>query len=160
MKIRNPLTKQTIEQRNKQYIIDSSNGAVAYKSDNSTVPLSQLKPDDVEFIAGMWRVQDKNQYNIIHIRDKEMILGPRIQHTESTHFEYYKVSVLAYNCYGPLKPAFIYVAAKYDTDKGTYLSYGKTIAEARAFLGIALFDEYKELIHNEACKNSLQKTRK
>ena len=60
-----------------------------------------------------------------------MIIGTRIEHNEKTFFEYYRAARLAYNCYGPIKPCFDMVAAKYSTDKGTYWSYGKTIADAR-----------------------------
>ena len=60
------------------------------------------------------------------------------------------------NCYG----RFIVggpevIVAKYDTDRGTYWSYGPTLEQARAFLGIKLYDEYMDLIHSVACKNKL-----
>lgn len=160
MKTRNPIATQTLGEKQKQYFTDSTNGTWAYKSDGSKVLLSQTNFEDVEFIGGLWRVQEYADYNIRKIRDRDMIIGKRLEHNEKTFFEYYQASVLTYNCYGVLKPHFDMVAAKYVTDKGEYWSYGKNIAAARAFLGIRLYDEYMELIHANACKNNLQNTRK
>ncbi len=156
MKIRNPLATQTQEQKQKLYKKDCIKGVLAYSSNETAVPLSTQLIDDVEFIGGLWRVQDPCEYQINRIRDKDMIMGPRISHNEKTHFEYYKVGLLTYNCYGPLEPNLAFVAAKYVTDKCVYWSYGKSIAEARAFLGVRLYDDYKDLIHKEACKNILK----
>ena len=160
MKTRNPLSQQTLEQKKHQYDIDSANNVLAYKSDNTTIPLRCIKPENVEFIAGLWRVQDVFNYTITQIRDKEMVLGQRIEHNEKTFFEYYKAASVNYNCYGLLPLNFDMVVAKYTTDKGEYLAYGRTISSARAFLGIRLYDEYMDLIHKEACKNVMQKVRK
>lgn len=160
MKNRNPLAQQTLMEKSKQYHSDCIKGALAYKSNGTTVPLSTLSVDKVEFICGLWRLQDESSYKITRIRDKDMILGARIEHDEKTFFEYYKAAISTYNCYGLLTPKFDMVAARYVTDKGEYWSYGNTIAAARAFLGIRLYDEYKDLIHNEVCKKVIQNTRK
>lgn len=160
MKIRNPLAQQPLEEKAAQYKQDCMKGALAYKSNETMLPLSSVNIDNVEFICGLWRVQDEFNYNISKIRDKQMILGPRIEHKEKTFFEYYKAAILAYNCYGPLTPFFDMVAARYITDKGEYWSYGNSIAQARAFLGIRLYDEHMDLIHAEVCKNRIQNTRK
>ena len=53
-----------------------------------------------------------------------------------------------------------YYVAKYTTDQGTYWSYGNTIEQARAFLGIKLYDEYMDLIHTHACKNQFAHQKK
>lgn len=160
MKTRNPLAQQTLEQKKLKYHEDCAKNALAYTSKDETFPLKSINIDKVEFIAGLWRLQDTMNYKIKRIRDKDMILGGRIEHSEKTFFEYYKAAILTYNCYGPIKPKFDMVAARYVTDKGEEWAYGNTIAAARAFLGIRLYDEYMDLIHNEACKNVIQKTRK
>ncbi len=160
MKNRNPLTQLTLEQKQQKYTIDCAKGEIAYKSNDTTVPLRNVKLENVEFIAGLWRVQDVANYKISTIRNKQMILGPRIEHNEKTFFEYYKAAVLTYNCYGPLTPKYDMVAAKYTTDEGECWAYGNTIADARAFLGSRLYDEHKDLIHAEVCKNNNQNTRK
>lgn len=157
---RNPLANQTLDEKRKKYSTDSTNSSFAYKSDTTKVPLKEMNINDVEFIGGLWRVQDKKSYNIQKIRDRDMIIGDKIQRTEKTFFNYYKASFLVYNCYGPIEPRFDMVAAEYKTDKGTYWAYGKTIAEARAFMGIKLYDEYMDLINSVACKRINQKEKK
>ena len=147
-------------QKFKAYTYDCSLGDWAYKSDDTRVPLKEMNINDVEFIGGLWRVQTKPVYNIQRIRDRDMIIGDKIQRTEQTFFNYYKASFLVYNCYGPIEPQFDMVAAEYKTDKCTYWAYGKTIAEARAFMGIKLYDEYMDLINSVACKVIRQKEKK
>lgn len=130
--------------------------ALAYRADGTTVQLQSLKPSDVEFIAGLWRVQTKLNIKISNIRDRQLILGPRIDLQEKNYFEYYRAAKIpTYNCYGPLDTQLRYdvVVAKYITDKGVYWAYGDSIAQARAFLGIKLYDEYMDLIHRTACRN-------
>ena len=160
MNNRNPLAIQTIEQKSKQYTYDCAHDARAYSDAQTSVPLRDVNVDEVEFIGGLWRIQSKLEHEIIKIRNRDMILGSRLEHNERTFFEYYRAAFLFYNCYGPLPPRFDMVAAKYTTDHGTYWSYGKTIADARAYLGIRLYDQYMDLIHSVACKNTIQKTRK
>lgn len=154
MKYKNPLAEhKTKIQKCRAFISDRNSGKKAYKSDNTVVPLKEVNVNDVEFIAGFWRVQDYFDYNIQQVRDRKIILGQRLEYKENTFFEYYQATTLAYNCYGPIFLGFDMVAAKYTTDKGVYWSYGKSIAEARAFMGIKLYDEYMDLIHSVACKN-------
>lgn len=149
---RNPLAQQTLKQKQKLYNSDVKRNAVAYNCTLTKIPLNTLRIENVEFIGGMWRVQKDCDYQIKEIRGKEILLGTRIDHDEKTFFEYYHGAILAYNCYGPIYPTFDLVVARYVTDKGEYWSYGKTIADARAFLGIKLYDEYMDLIHANACK--------
>lgn len=117
------------------------------------------KLDDVDLVAGLWRVQKKFPYKITRVRDKDVVLMDKIQHTESTNFEYFRAKLVGYNCYGP----FIFsdnkadlIVARYDTDNGSLWGYGQTIEAARAFLGLKLYDEYKDVIHSIACKNKLK----
>lgn len=157
MNNRNPLATQTIEQKNKQYAHDCATDARAYSDATTSVPLRDVPVDKVEFIGGLWRIQNPHSYTITIVRDRPMILGDQIQHSERTFFKYYRAGFVTYNCYGLLKPHFDMIVAQYTTDNGTYLSYGKTIAEARAFLGIRLYDQYMDVIHRIACKNQIQK---
>lgn len=137
------------------------NGEYAVRSDLTKVPLKQLSMSQVEFIGGRWRVQNDFPYEIQMIRDREMVLLKKLPHQERMPFEYYHASVVSWNCYGPhIFPTPDYIVAKYTTDNGVYWGYGATIEKARAFLGIKLYDEHMDLIHNHACKNQLSRQKK
>ena len=126
MKYKNPLAEhKTKIQKCRAFISDRNSGKKAYKSDNTVVPLKEVNVNDVEFIAGFWRVQDYFDYNIQQVRDRKIILGQRLEYKENTFFEYYQATTLAYNCYGPIFLGFDMVAAKYTTDKGYTGHMGK-----------------------------------
>ena len=153
MKIRNPLAQQSLEEKRAQYNKDCETSTIAYKEDRHSVPLSSVNFDDVEFISGFWRVQNKFNYKIQKVRDRKMVIGSLIQHNERTCFDYYNAAFVTYNCYGPLPPRFDMVVARFVTSKGKeLLAYGKTIADARAFLGILLCDAL-DFIHANKVKN-------
>ena len=159
MKIRNPLAQQTLEEKQKKYEQDCKNAAIAYTEDRHSVLLSSVNVGDVEFIGGFWRVQNKFNPKIHQVRDKKMIIGSPIQHNERTCFDYYKAAFVTYNCYGPLPPRFDMVVARFVTSKGKELfAYGKTIADARAFLGILLCDAL-DFIHANKIKTAQQKVK-
>lgn len=114
------------------------------------------KLDRVDRVAGLWRVQRKFKYKIVRVRDEDMVLLNKIEHTESTNFEYWTAKLVGYNCYGPFissdtKPD--YIVARCDTDKGVRWGYGKTLEAARAFLGLKIWDENKEAIRLAVCGN-------
>ena len=93
---------------------------------------------------------------LTHVRDRDFILMKKLDRQENTLFEFYNAKLIGYNCYGPFVingPETDYVVAKYDTDKEKYWGYGKTLEDARAYLGLKLYDEYKEVINAIACKN-------
>lgn len=117
------------------------------------------KLEDVDFVAGLWRVQKKFPHKITRVRDKDVVLTNKLSHQESTNFEYWDAKLVGYNCYGPFvlqgKDANL-IVAKYDTDDGCIWGYGSTIESARAFLGVKLYDTYKDIIHLIACKNKLK----
>ena len=144
-----------------QHQADVNKNALAYKSDGTTAPLANYVPSRVEFIAGRWRVQDRFTHPIQMVRDKEMVLLRQLPHFDHVLFDYYEASVVGYNCYGPfISGGRDYFVAKYTTDDGVYWGYGTTLEQARAFLGIKLYDEYMDLIHRHACKNQLSKQKK
>ena len=123
---------------------------MAYKSDGTIVPLKDFKPSQVEFIAGLWRVQNDFPYKIENIRKKDFVIGNKMPYTERTLFDFYEAYSICENCYGKYKRTLPdYIVAKYKTNRGTYCAYGKTIEDARAYLGIKLYDEFQDVIHNE-----------
>ena len=115
--------------------------------------------ENVDFVAGLWRIQTKFPHKITCVRDKNVVLMNKLPRQESTNFEYWQAKVIGYNCHGPFiiaSNASDIVVACYDTDNGPLWGYGATIEAARAFLGLKLYDMYKDLIHGIACKNKLQ----
>ena len=108
------------------------------------------KLGNVDFVAGLWRVQKKFPYEITHVRDKDMVLIKKLDYNESTNFEYWTAKLVGYNCYGP----FInqgtrdnFIVSRCITDKGEFWGYGTTIESARAFLGLKIWDELRDVIH-------------
>lgn len=130
--------------------------AVDYKINK--IQLSSVPFNQVDYIGGAWRIQSPEPDGIQMVRGRPFLLGERLPHQEKTKFEFYRAALLFYNCYG-YSDTIIYdtIVAKYTTDKGTHWAYGSTIEQARAFLGIRLYDEYMDLIHSIACKNTLSK---
>ena len=134
----------------------------AFAEDGTSVTLGAdgATADCVDFVSGIWRIQNNFNYSkIVRVRDKDMILIDKLNRKENTNFEYWTAKIITYNCFGPFvfkgqKPDCI--VAKYETDNGALWGYGATIESARAFLGLKLFDEYKEIIHAIACRNKLK----
>lgn len=119
--------------------------------------------DMVDKVAGVWRIQNEFSDEIMRIRDKDMILLNKINRVENTLFEFWSAKIVGYNCYGPFVSSNNQadcIVAKYETDDGVYWGYGTTLEEARAFLGLKLYDEYKDLINSVACRNKLQNQKK
>lgn len=141
-----------------KYDADVANGVVAYRENGTTVPLNKISFNKVRFIGGLWRVQRCFKEPITTIRDKEFVICSRLPKQEKNHFEYYTAKLLIENCYGKYIMGGMpnYIVAKYETQDGTFWSYGETIEQARAFLGIKLYDTYSDLIHRAV---GLQKTK-
>lgn len=157
-------THKTIAEKERAYriaILDSKHQAMAYSRDGTIAPLVNFAVSDVEFIGGLWRVQTPFIHKIQDVRDKQFVLGAPLPHREKNHFEFYSAWLVSENCYGKyISGSPKYIVAKYTTDHGTYWSYGDTIEQARAFLGIRLYDEYMDLIHAHACKKQLSRQKK
>lgn len=154
-------TFKNIYDKQAKYIKDVLAHVMAYRSDGTVVPLCKFDLSQVEFIAGLWRVQTPFPHKIQEVRDKQFVLGAQLPHREKNHFEFYSAWLVSENCYGKyILDGGKYIVAKYTTDHGTYWSYGNTIEQARAFLGIKLYDEYMDLIHAHACKNQLTRQKK
>ena len=143
---------KSVAEKNIAYHQAVADGAVAYKSDHTTVPLAEKSPAMVELVGGLWRVQDDFPYSVQEVRGVDFVLVEKLSHTEKTLFEFYKASMVGENCYGRYLADSPYIVAKYTTNDGTFWGYGSSIEQARAFLGIKLYDEYKDLIHKHACQ--------
>ncbi len=144
----------TVAEKRIAYNRALSDGAVAYVGFNQTIPLGALGAEfnDVEFIGGLWRVQKKFPYKITEVRDRQFVLVEKLPRTEKNQFEYYKAALATWGGTGcstnTTNPDWI--VAKYETPRGTFMSYGQSIEQARAFLAISIYDEYQNLIHGAA----------
>lgn len=146
---RNSLATQTPAQKRDAYARDAASGAVAYYPDLTTKPLVSVNIDMVEFIGGLWRIQRPFEHDIIDVRGKPFVLRERLPRDEKNRFEYWRAASVYDNAYGPLLGAE-YVVAMYRTNRGVFSSYGSTIEQARAFLGIRMYDEFADEIHKIA----------
>lgn len=155
-KIMNSLsTYKTVAEKRKAFNEARENHAIAFDYKLNKTPLSSVKFNDVDFIGGEWRIQRPIPDGIQMVRGRPFLLGKRLPKQEKNKFEFYLAALLTNNCYG-YTDNIVYdmIVAKYTTDNGTYWAYGQTIEQARAFLGIRLYDEYMDLIHSVACKNT------
>ena len=141
----------TVAEKRAMYNRALDDNAVAYMDFNETVPLGSCGAEfnDVEYIAGLWRVQRKFPYEITNVRDRQFVLVEKLPRTEKNKFEYYRAALATWGGMGcradVLNPEWI--VAKYETPNKTFMSYGQTIEQARAFLAISIYDEYQDLIH-------------
>jgi len=145
---------KTEQEKKKLYECALIGDAYAIDEKNVKHPLMSLPLDKVDFIGGLWRVQRIFDKQTQFVRGKEFVLYDKINKQEKNLFEYYNAEVVGNNCYGK----WVFgtpdcVVAKYDTGNGPLWSYGATLEQARAFLGIALFDKHIDLIHATERKN-------
>ncbi|MCR5194480.1 MAG: hypothetical protein K6B71_03075 [Alphaproteobacteria bacterium] len=125
-------------------------GVLAVDEKGNRFPVKNYDMSELAFVAGVWRVQRDFPYEIINVRNIDMVLLNKIDRKESTLFEFWNAKHVEYNCYGPFVStgkSHEYVVAKYATATRTYWGYGKNLEEARAYLGLKLYDEYKDVIH-------------
>lgn len=142
---------KTDTQKFSQYMRDKNNKRetiYAYKSDNTRVPLTDCRLINLEYVAGLWRVQNEFPYTIENVRKKDFVIGKKMPHVERTLFDFYEAFAVNENCYGKyISGNADYIVAKYVTNRGVYSAYGKTIEDARAYLGIKLYDAFQDVIH-------------
>ncbi|MFQ6696210.1 MAG: hypothetical protein ACLRFQ_02890 [Alphaproteobacteria bacterium] len=179
MKVKNPLSdflkspkdgsKNTWEQATALFIVnflqDLNQGVYAVDEKLNKIELGKEGADhyNVDKVAGFWRIQKKLPYKITRVRDKDMVLIKKLDRVENTLFDFWSAKMVSYNCYGPfiIDIANVdYIVAQYETDKKTYLGYGRTIEAARAYLGLKLYDEYKDVINAIACKKQVKQLTK
>lgn len=123
------------------YAFDENNNKILLGTPGATI-------NEVEFIGGLWRIQNKFPYQIVNVRGVDFVLLEKLARTEKTKFDFYSAASVGRNCYGYFmsrKPN--YYVAKYETEAGVFMAYGHTIEQARAFLGIRLYDQYQDFIH-------------
>jgi hypothetical protein len=158
-RIANPLSEfKTVADKRAAYNAAMDCREYAMDQDYNKILLgnSGAEFNNVEFIGGIWRIQTKFDFEITPVRDRQFVLLSKLPHQERTLFEFYRASHVAFNCYGPFCSCVAdYVVAKYETDNETYWSYGRSVEEARAFLGIKMYDEYMYLINSVARQNML-----
>lgn len=129
------------------YNQDVKNYALAYRSDDSSSSLCIFPQKNVEFIAGLWRVQNDFPHEIINVRGREMVLGKKHDKVEFGAFHYWDGHLVSYNCYGPIiakSPNCI--IGRVDTASGSVWAYGQGIPEVRSFLSVVLFDRQRDAI--------------
>ncbi len=145
------------------YEMDCVKGKMAIKQvgkELKNIPLRTLAPNDVEFIAGEWRVQNKLSSKIIKIsvqnREQQFVLGERLPSVKKNIFEYYKANVVGSNCYGSYVTDVEMIVGKYETKHATYWAFGKDIEEVNSLLWWKLGSTHAELIHSvESKKNGM-----
>jgi len=144
----------TVAEKRVAYNRALSDGAVAYIEFNQTIPLGARGAEfnDVEFIGGLWRVQKKFPYEITEVRDRQFVLVEKLPRTEKNKFEYYLAALATWGGTGCSADVSHpdWIVAKYETPRGTFMSYGQSIEQARAFLAISIYDGYQNLIHGAA----------
>ena len=145
------------------FSVDEQNGVKAIAENRSDITLGKngAKLEQVDRINGVWHIQNNFDYSkIVLVRDQDMVLIQKLNRIENTQFEYWSAKVVGYNCFGPFvfkETEYDYIVAKYETDEGVLYGYGKTLEQARAYLGLKLFDEYKDIIHAIACRNKIKR---
>lgn len=143
------------------FLHDLNKGVYAVDERLNKIKLGEEGADhfNVDKVGGIWRIQSKFPYKITRVRDQDMVLTKKLNRVENTLFEFWGAKKVSYNCYGPFiidSSRTDYVVAKYETDNEILWGYGKTIEDARAYLGIKLYDEYKDVINAIACKNKMK----
>lgn len=157
MKRPNPLSQLTKQQKTDKYWIDVNNPQVrAYFASGDSERLGKIQLESVEFIGGLWRVQQELAKEIVTIRDKEFTLYGKLDINEKNQFKYQRAKEVYYNCYGPQEAGQYMVIANYHQ----YWAYGDSVEKARAFLGIKLFDIYNNLIHEAVAKEKIGNEKK
>ena len=157
---RNPLADKSIDQTMMLYKLDSEKTekpVKAHAEDGSSVPLKEAGFANVEFIAGLWRIQRKFDNEIIKVSDvlqkniHYFILDKERSVKESNQFTYYAASMVYPNCYGWQKSQGGYIVAKHEVFGDVHWSYEKNLEASRAFMGNRnsyIFQEPIQLLAN------------
>lgn len=146
--MRNSLTElKTEEARQQAYDKAVANHEYAYDENMHQFLLRDVPVQRVEYIGAAWRVQRIFNQKITEVRGKNFVLEEELPIHEKNKYVYYKATPVSENCYG----YFTFgnsskIVAKFEGKYGTLWAYGDTIAETRAFLGIALADRHMETI--------------
>ena len=125
----------TVAEKRVLYNRALAENAVAYTGFKQSVPLGLpgAEFNDVEFIGGLWRVQKKFPYKITNVRKKDFVLIKKLPHQEHTKFEFYSAAAITWGgngCSADIAHPD-WVVARYKTNRGIYMAYGRTIEQAR-----------------------------
>jgi len=141
-----------------KYNDDMLAGVYAVDENSNKILLGEpgAQINEVEFIAGVWRIQNKFPYKVVNVRGQDFVLLEKLDYKEKTKFDFYSAVTIGLNCYGYfiIPNSNDYIVARYETEKGVFMAYGQTKEQARAFLGIKLYDQYQDLIHGELNEKS------
>ncbi|MCQ2599012.1 MAG: hypothetical protein MJ187_01385 [Alphaproteobacteria bacterium] len=145
------------------YEKDCVKGKMAFKqvgTELKNISLRTLAPNEVEFIAGEWRIQNKLSAKIVTIavqnKEQRFVLGERLPNAKKNFFEYYKANVVGSNCYGNYVTEIEMIIGKYETNRATYWAFGNNIEEVNNALWCKLGCTHAELIHSvESKKNAV-----
>lgn len=140
-----------VEEKRIAFELGVEDGMVAYTGFQEHIPLGGPGAEfkDVEYIAGLWRVQKKFPYKITDVRDRQFVLVKKLPRMEKNKFEYYTAAGAVWSGTGCSADVAHpdWIVAKCKTPRGTYWAYGQTIEQARAFLAISIYDKHQDLIH-------------
>ena len=148
---KNPLAKYSCAEsgnmtKAQRYEFDVAARALAFNQYGVGFFLSDFRMDEVEYIAGVWRLQSDFPYQISRVRDRDFVIGEHLNRHEQNGFEYYSAKSVSYNCYGPFVLDGSEIVACFNAGVEPLCAYGPSIEHARAFLAIALFDRNREMI--------------
>lgn len=147
----NPLDEyKNTKQKSAAWVEAVYSNKTAVDCNGKMFPVKNFDISKLAFIGGLWRVQIDFPYEITCVRKVDMVLLKKKNRVEDTLFEFWDAKHVGYNCYGPYisggtEPE--YIVAKYQAGNTMYWGYGKTLEEARAYLGLKVYDEYKHVIH-------------
>ena len=159
-----------IEEKRIAFELSVEDGMNAYTGSGECIPLGGpgAELNDVEYIAGLWVVQNKKLFDSVNVQERDFVLLDRLDRKEHTHFEFYSAASVNLGRYGlacSLKDKD-YIVSKYETGRGTFYAYGcqlldgkpKALATARAQLAEQVYIAYKDLIIADTSR--AQKTKK
>lgn len=159
----NPLSEfKTVAEKRTAYNNALDTNAKVLVKFNEFVPLGSIGAgfNDVEYVAGIWRKQNKFSYDTIKLQDdKEFVLLNKLNRQEHTGFDFYNADAVCWNGMGRYCE-FIpsYVLATRNTTRGVFYAYGSVLSEgvsaaisrARAHLTCKLFDGFQDVFENAA----------
>ncbi|MDR0803606.1 MAG: hypothetical protein LBO08_00750 [Rickettsiales bacterium] len=115
-------------------IHDAENYAVCSNGDK--ILLRNLRPNEVKFSGGLWRVIDEFPHKTITISDKEFVQLNKLPNS-GEYIQYYDGAQVGENCYGKFMQVRTHVLARC----GSFWGYGANADLAR---GMVLSNAIKE----------------
>ncbi|MDL2295350.1 hypothetical protein LJC18_00850 [Lachnospiraceae bacterium OttesenSCG-928-E19] len=159
-KIPNPLIELKDKCKKDKYWIDVNNPDVrAMHASGDSERLGKLLIDKVEFIGGLWRVQNEYDFsNVVSIHDskkktdRHFKLLKELDIREHNNFTYYDARELVCNCYGWREGPVPYFVTNYEIFGQNHWAFNTQQEGSRAFLSARKSDVFQEV--NELMANS------